>query len=217
MQTEAASQHRQVVFYHGSFGAKNVALTFDDGPHPRYTPEILALLDKYAIRATFFFIGQNIEYYPETAKAVLRAGHEIGNHTYSHPYYPKTDIATLAEEIQKTDSLLADIGCEDVPLFRPPQGLFGEELPILLRRIDKKAILWNIDTRDWEHKPSMQIVCNVEENLQGGDIILFHDYVSGESTTIPALKKLIPALLERGYRFVTVSELLAGEKTPASR
>lgn len=207
----------QVIFRHGTVGKKTVALTFDDGPHPQYTEEILALLHRYGIRATFFFIGQNVEYYRSTARAVVAAGHEVGNHTYSHPIFGQTTTLQLAEEIEKTDRLLAEIGCESVSLFRPPQGLYGKELTDLLRNKSKKAVLWSIDTRDWDHRPSDAILQNIDENLRGGDIILFHDYVSGENTTLPALKKLIPALLERGYRFVTVSELLDGEKTPASR
>ena len=207
----------QVIFRHGAVGKKTVALTFDDGPHPQYTKQILALLEQYGIHATFFFIGQNIEYYRSTALSVVKAGHEVGNHTYSHPLFSKTSTEQLAKEIEMTDRLLAEIGCDDVPLFRPPQGLYGEDLPALLKNISKKAILWSIDTRDWDHRPSEAILQNIDENLRGGDIILFHDYVSGENTTIPALKKLIPALLERGYQFVTVSELLDGERTPASR
>ena len=212
-----AALTRPVVYYHGRRNQKTVALTFDDGPHPRYTEEILAVLAAYDVHATFFFIGMNVESHPEIARRVCLAGHEIGNHTYSHPVMKQTDPATVEAEINRTDALLRDIGCEAVELFRPPQGLFDEELPALLRRISKKAILWNIDTRDWEHPSSGDILTNIESNLRGGDIILFHDFVSGESSTVPAIKKLIPALLERGYRFVTVSELIGEGKTPASR
>lgn len=208
---------QQVIYYHGNEGDKRIALTFDDGPHPRYTPEILGILDEYGIKATFFFIGQNIEYFPETAHMVFEAGHEIGNHTYSHSSMWSSTPEMMAEEIGKNDKLLKGLGCEEITLFRPPQGLYKSDLPTLLRETNKKAVLWNIDTRDWAHRPSMDIIHDVENNLRGGDIILFHDYVSGENTTIPAIKKLIPALIERGYQFVTVSQLLSHEKTPASR
>ena len=113
----------RVIFRHGATGKKTVALTFDDGPHPKYTKEILALLNRYGIRATFFFIGENIVYYKSTAQAVVNAGHEIGNHTYSHPIFSKVTTEELANEIEKTDRLLADIGYKNSSLFRPPHGL----------------------------------------------------------------------------------------------
>ncbi len=209
---------RQVIYYHGNDAtAKKIAFTFDDGPHPSYTEKILEILDSYQIKATFFFIGQNVEYYPEIAKKVVNAGHEIGNHTYSHPPFRNTTSAMLAQEIRKTDAVLKKIGCDHVTLFRPPQGFYGSDFPVLLQDTGKTAILWSVDPKDWAHPSSMEIIRHVEDHSSGGDIILFHDFVNGESQTIPALKKLIPALLARGYQFVTVSELIYGEEgSPAS-
>ena len=197
------------VYYHVATTEKVIALTFDDGPHPRYTDEILGILKKENIRATFFAIGSNVAAYPDVMRRVMDAGHEIGNHTYNHPIVHTVTDLQLAEEIEKTDEILRNLGYSGNGLFRPPQGKCSSAMPALLERTNKTAILWNIDTRDWAHRPSEEIVQEIEGSVCGGDIILFHDYVSGESTTIPALKKLIPMLKERGYQFVTVSELLS--------
>ncbi len=196
------------VYYRASCGEKKIALTFDDGPHPRYTEEILSILAKEGVRATFFEIGSNIEAYPEVTKKVIAAGHEIGNHTYTHPSMRKISESALEDEIRKTDEMLRLLGASTT-LFRPPQGILPDQFPQILERTHKSAILWNVDTRDWAHRSVPDIITEVEHHVHGGDIILFHDYVSGESTTVPAIKKLIPMLKEQGYQFVTVSELLS--------
>lgn len=196
------------VYSRANTGEKVIAFTFDDGPHPRYTDEILSILEKENVRATFFEIGMNIAAHPEITRRVVAAGHEIGNHSYSHPMGRAADPSIWEDEIKKTDKLLSELGIDTPTLFRPPQGKCPAGLTELLASTDKIAILWNIDTRDWEHRSTEEIVREVENNLCGGDIVLFHDFVNAESTTIPAIKKLIPALKQRGYQFVTVSELL---------
>ena len=197
------------VYYHASTGEKVIALTFDDGPHPSYTDRILDVLEQEGVKATFFVIGENVAAYPEVTRRVFGAGHEIGNHTYTHPLGGKAQLAELEAEIRKTDALLEKLGCPTVRLFRPPQGKYPAGLASCLQQSGKLTVLWNIDTRDWDKRTEAQIINEVETKVHGGDIVLFHDFVGGESATIPAIKKLIPALKERGYRFVTVSELLA--------
>lgn len=197
------------VYYHVPTTEKVVALTFDDGPHPRFTDEILEILRKEEVRATFFAIGCNVASYPDVMRRVIAAGHEVGNHTYSHPCVRRVTEEQLVEEIEKTDAVLRSLGYSGNGLFRPPQGICSADMPTLLTHTKKTAILWNIDTRDWAHRASEEIVKEIDSTVCGGDIILFHDYVSGENTTIPAIKKLIPMLKTRGYQFVTVSELLS--------
>ncbi len=205
------AQGKRDVYYRAAQSTTKIALTFDDGPHPRYTDEILSILEKEGIKATFFTIGCNVKQYPEVARRVIAAGHEIGNHTYTHPLVPLVSAQTIEEEIALTDTLLLSLGCTRPVFFRPPQGKFPSDKAGLLQRTGKIAVLWSIDTRDWEHKPTDEIVRMVENEVAGGDIILFHDFVGGESQTIPAIKKLIPTLKERGYQFVTLSELLLDE------
>ena len=194
--------------YHVDTAEKKIALTFDDGPHPRYTDAILKILAENDIKATFFEIGINIKQYPKATSHVIAAGHEIGNHTYSHTTMKHLSGKELQAEIEQTDQLLRELGYEQVSLFRPPQGICTDVLFDVMGRTGKRAILWNIDTLDWAHRSSDEIVREIEKHVGGGDIILFHDYISGENTTIPAVKKLIPALKARGYQFVTVSELM---------
>ena len=188
---------------------KAIALTFDDGPHPKYTPRILDILDKYDIKATFFFIGQNIVYYRDTAKMVYERGHEIGNHTYDHTIISKCSPEKVEEEISENDRMITSINGIGSSLFRPPQGSYRKSDLDIINKLGYRTVLWSLDTEDWKHTSPERIYRYVTGNIKDGDIILFHDYISGENTTIPALEILIPELLREGYRFVTVSELIA--------
>ncbi len=185
-----------------------IALTFDDGPHPTLTREILGILDEYGIKATFFMIGQNIGYYPETAAEVIAAGHEVGNHTFSHPRLRQFSDDSLVGEILATEGALLELGEYRPHLFRPPEGICGERVATIADRYSYTVVLWNVDTRDWAHTPPSEIARNVTENIRSGGIILCHDYIVKDSPTPEALRMFIPRLLEEGYKFVTVSELL---------
>lgn len=190
---------------------KKIALTFDDGPHPRYTDEILGILDRYNIKATFFVIGENLEYYPEVTKRGIAAGHELGNHTYSHIYMNSDNITRITGELEKTDRILKEKFGYSTKLIRPPGGLYGECALACAQNLESAVILWTVDTRDWAHTPSEKISESVISSVKSGDIILMHDYVSGKSPTPEALKKIIPRLIDDGYTFVTISELLESE------
>ncbi len=185
-----------------------IALTFDDGPHPYYTAEILDILEKYGVKATFFFVGQNIEYYPDVADKVYLAGHEIGNHTYTHHRVRALDHAELLREMNKCDDAIYEIHEYRPKLFRPPEGAFDDDARRTAKYMDYSVILWAVDTRDWEHPSPDMILRNVMTNVKSGDIILMHDYIGHDSPTPRALGMVIPALLEKGYKFVTVSELI---------
>lgn len=199
------------VVYSWQNSGKSIALTFDDGPHPRYTEEIIDILDKYGIRATFFFIGVNVEAYPDAAELVKSRGHEIGNHTYSHQNLRELSYDEMCHEIDLGENAVFDRTGLRTRLLRPPEGKMCDALLAATAERNYNVICWSVDTMDWAHTPSEQIVENVLTTTEAGDIILFHDYVSGESPTPQALEQIIPVLLERGYEFVTVSELLGGE------
>ncbi len=196
------------VVYSWHTNDKNIALTFDDGPHPVYTPEILDILEEYGIKATFFTIGQNVEWYNDVFRMEYAAGHEIGNHTYSHLNLRQLPYKSVCREIEQAENLVYESVEYRTRLLRPPEGAFGNDLCKAAAELDYTVICWSVDTLDWAHTPSDRIVQNVLENVKGGDIILFHDYISGDSPTPEALRTIIPALLDEGYRFVTVSELL---------
>ncbi|MCQ2435506.1 MAG: polysaccharide deacetylase family protein [Clostridia bacterium] len=188
--------------------SKYVALTFDDGPHPRLTEEIVRLLNEYDIKATFFVIGQNAELYPETLRMVAAFGHEIGNHTYSHSRLIGKSYEEIRKEIDNAnDAILTACGVYP-SLFRPPEGYCGANVLRAAKNEGCRVILWNVDTRDWAHTSEKDICANVRQNVCCGSVILFHDYTSGNAHTIDALKSLIPYLIDEGYSFCTVSELM---------
>ena len=196
---------------------KKIALTFDDGPHPTRTPEILAILEEYGIRATFFVIGENVARYPEMLEAVRAAGHEIGNHTYHHPHLKKTDPERMESELLSTEKLLFEQHECQPNLFRPPGGLFDGQSEAIAARYGYTVVLWDVDTRDWAHTPPADIAANVLHNIRPGSIILCHDYIWKDSPTPEALRLFLPELLREGYRFVTVSELIAAGPPADSR
>jgi polysaccharide deacetylase family sporulation protein PdaB len=187
---------------------KVIALTFDDGPHPAYTAEILKLLKQYESKATFFVVGNKVNLYPDILKQTLDEGHEIANHTYSHTYLSRKN--NIKKEINKTEDLIyATIGrrCQ---LFRPPGGFYNERLVSIVRNEGYKMIMWSwqLDTKDWDTPGVNKIVNRVLKNVKNGNIVLFHDYIEGPTQTIDALKIILPELKSRGYQLVTVSELL---------
>lgn len=187
---------------------KTIALTFDDGPHPRYTAEILDILGEYDIKATFFTIGQNVDLYSDVVKELYAAGHEIGNHTYTHSNMKFLTEEKISSEINDTENAVYGNIAYRTKLLRPPGGMLCDTVCKVAEEKGYTIVCWSVDTLDWAHTPSNEIVNHVLSSVKGGDIILFHDFVSGESTTIDALKIIIPTLLEEGYRFVTVSELI---------
>jgi peptidoglycan/xylan/chitin deacetylase (PgdA/CDA1 family) len=187
---------------------KQIALTFDDGPHPSLTPKILQILAKYGVPATFFMVGQNVLNYPDAARAVIEAGHEVGNHTFTHPHLANLNEHAIMEEIGKCEDALEEL-CEYRPhILRTPQGALTPSLERCLLDDDYILVLWSLDTRDWDNKSTASITQAVLERVRAGDIILMHDYIGHNSKTPEALEKIIPILLSRGYEFVTVSELL---------
>ena len=205
-----AAADSTAVYRHDN-NSKRIALTFDDGPHYKYTAEILDILKEYGAKATFFVVGELAERYPELILRELAEGHEVGNHTWSHPKMAKLTNDQLKNEILHTERLLNEIADYRPKLFRPPEGSFKKSSEELAESNDYTLILWTVDTRDWAHTPVEQIAEMVENETEAGSIILCHDFIGRDSPTPDALRKFIPALLDKGFEFVTVSELLASE------
>ena len=189
--------------------AKYIALTFDDGPHPEYTARILKILYDNDAAATFFIIGENAERYPYLVRAEYDLGHELGNHTYSHDRLNQDSIKTLYDQIKKTDGIIKSITGTEPLYFRPPEGKRNSETEKILKKAGKQTVLWTIDTRDWAHTDKNTIINNIKKNVKNGSVILFHDYVTQPSPTPDVLCEIIPYLKERGYEFVTISQLLS--------
>ncbi len=199
------------IIYHGrKDGRREIALSFDDGPHPRYTPQILEILAEYDIRATFFMVGENVTYYPSAAEAVVAAGHEIGNHTFSHKQFNRMNEQEMRREIAACEDAIASIAECRPQFIRPPEGQLNDTMRRVIGTLDYRIVLWDVDTRDWAHTPPATICRNILETVQPGDIILMHDFIGHDSPTPEALRLVIPSLLARGYRFVTVGELVDG-------
>lgn len=190
---------------------KFVALTFDDGPSSIYTPQILDILKENKVKGTFFCIGSKIAKNPLTSKRIAKEKHEIGNHTYTHPYIGSLSSNKLREEIEKTQKEILKITGVKTKLFRPPGGRFNPRIVNLVEDTHHQFILWSWDqdTRDWSRPGVNRIVRKVLKNISNGDIVLFHD--TG-SQTVKALRILVPLLKEKGYKLVTVSQLLKKKK-----
>lgn len=191
---------------------KVVALTFDDGPHPKYTAEILDILEKYKAKATFFVVGENAEKNPDLILRQYNEGHEIANHTYTHPL--KTTLPKLEIELKQTDDLIFSITGYHPELFRPVEGQYTDQL---IQNVVKKGYQvvmwsWHQDTEDWKSPGVHRIEKTVLNGVEPGNIILFHDGGGDRSQTVKALEKIIEKLQKQGYEFVTVSELIKMKK-----
>lgn len=186
-----------------------IALTFDDGPHSTKTDEILDILNEYEIKATFFIVGDNAIQNEGIVERIFRDGHEIGNHTLSHKYLSGETMAVMEHEIDLCDDIIFNHSEYHSTVFRPPGGLYDASVTALCHKRGYSIVLWSIDTRDWEGRSVYEITKEVYSNVEDGSIILMHDYICGESHTAEALRILIPELKRLGYRFTTVSELIA--------
>ena len=187
---------------------KRIALTFDDGPCEKYDPEILDVLDKYGVIATFFLVGENIERDPLSAKRIAERGHEIGNHTYSHKKMGKLSESELISEMTRTSELIKGVCGYTPTLFRPPEGYVNGVVSSAASSGGYTLVLWSIDTLDWQGRAACDIVDTVISNAKNGAIILCHDYIWKKSETAKAINEFIPILQKMGYKFITVSELL---------
>ena len=190
---------------------KKVAITFDDGPHPLYTPQILQILKSYNAKATFFLTGERIERFPDLVKREVKEGHEIGNHSFSHPNFGSLSLRDIEKEISTTEELLLQFQPSTQPkLFRPPGGDLSIPVLGLMKEMDLMPILWSWhqDPRDWAGRSSEAISAHVLDNIHNGDIILLHDSGGNREETVKALETILSALTEKGYQFVTVQELM---------
>jgi peptidoglycan/xylan/chitin deacetylase (PgdA/CDA1 family) len=200
---------------HTSFNSVHVdqpviAITFDDGPSAVLTPRLLDILKQRNIKATFFVLGQLVNEHPEIVQRAVAEGHEIGNHSWDHKALNKVGEGGLRHELADTSAVISKVAGKPVTLMRPP---YGATNPRLNRAIEKeygmKVIIWSVDPLDWK-RPGPQVVeQRILKETQPGSIILAHDIHPG---TIEAMPATLDALLAKGYRFVTVSELLSMDK-----
>ncbi len=206
-----ASEYRQdEIFAANRNAGKHIAITFDDGPHPKYTSQILDILKKYNAKATFFVLGSNAKKYPDLLKREFDEGHEIGNHSYSHPNMKTLSSDKILQEIKYTQDCIGEIIGTKPVIFRSPGGIYNSDIINSATSLGCKPVMWSWrqDTRDWEMPSVDKIVDTVLSNIRDGDIILFHDFNQKGSPTPKALDKILSELSKLGYTFVTVSELM---------
>ena len=182
--------------------AKKVAITFDDGPNPVYTPKLLDGLKERDVKATFFVIGEEAELYPEIIERMAKEGHEIGNHTYSHVNLCCLDYEEIEYEVNKTNQVIEKITGEYPVYIRPPFGSWSKELGDKTGMIE---VLWDIDPKDWDTSNTGTVITRVLKNVDDRNIILFHD---ASQSSVDAALAVIDELKERGYAFVGVDEIL---------
>lgn len=181
---------------------KKVALTFDDGPHPKVTERILAVLRQYDIKATFFALGQNVEKYPQIVKQAADEGHEIANHSWSHANLIKLSDAQIAAELNKTNEAIYKATGKYPDMYRPPYGAINANVR---SQTSMETVMWNVDTLDWKHRTPEKTLAYVKEQVKDNSIILMHDI---HSETADALEAVINYLIDQNYEIVTVSEIL---------
>ncbi len=196
---------------------KVVALTFDDGPNPPYTAELLALLEERGVRASFFPKARNVEAFPEAAREVVRAGHEIGNHSYDHLPMTSLSKADMQAEIVRSNQVLEEILGVQARLFRPPFGVQSLGVKLALRELGMVSVLASAHGSDWEEDDPERIAAAVLADIEPGVIVLLHDghgdvadphTQDSRSASVAATGIVIEKLREQGYRLVTVGELL---------
>lgn len=180
---------------------KPIALTFDDGPSKKLTPKVLKVLKKHHAKATFFMLGSEVNSYPQIAKQVQEAGHEIGNHSYSHPNLKNLTNTQVKNQLTRTSDAIKNATGYKPTLFRPPYGSIDNRIRSLTKL---KATLWNVDTLDWKYRNSKKLLANVKRDAYPGSIVLMHDI---HISTANGLDAVITYLEKQGYTFVTVSEL----------
>ncbi|MGI8431000.1 MAG: polysaccharide deacetylase family protein [Chthoniobacterales bacterium] len=192
-----------------------IAMTFDDGPSEKLTPDLLDILKAHHLHATFFVIGQNVARAPEILQRAVREGHEIGNHSWSHPAFGKMSDAAVRREIQKTDDAIrAAIGHSPV-LLRPPYGsITARQKQWIHAEFGYRIILWDVDPLDWKRPGPSVVMRRIVNETRDGSIILSHDIHPG---TIKAMPETFDQLQAKGFKFVTVSELIAMGKPMAAK
>ncbi|WP_052947754.1 polysaccharide deacetylase family protein [Aneurinibacillus tyrosinisolvens] len=189
---------------------KLIAFTFDDGPHPVYTRNVLKVLNKYQGKGTFFVTGQRAQSFSSVIKELDGQGHEIGNHTFSHPSMRKITSLQLQKEIQKADDTIYSLTGKYPVFFRPPAGIQNSAVISAAKKKNHIIVIWskNQDPKDWANPGIETIVRRVTQHAEPGQIVLMHDSGVNRTQTVKALEKILSILSKQGYKFVTISDLV---------
>lgn len=199
-------------FVHDGPGFGNrVALTYDDGPSPGVTEHILKELAQRDLTATFFMIGNKVKAYPALAREVAAAGHELANHTYTHPTLSKLDNTRVVEEIRKCQDIIGEVTGKNPSWFRPPYGAFRRNQGHMPRKEDLGVAYWSVDPRDWSRPGTSSIINHVTSHAHAGSIILLHDLHRQTADATPAI---LDALQEKDFFLTPMSGFLGDPYGP---
>lgn len=194
-----------------------IAVTFDDGPSPRFTPEILALLKRAQVPATFFVVGREAARYPQLVQQTQARGFEVGNHTWNHIMVPMSP-KVAAQEMKRTDVLLSSLLKKRPTFFRPPGGELNTGVAAYAHARGEMVVTWSVDPRDYTQGITADRIVNVVlKQVQPGSVLLFHDGGGDRTATIDALNILLPALRARGFTFVSLQRLCGLAHCPRVR
>jgi peptidoglycan-N-acetylglucosamine deacetylase len=202
--TRAGFGARVAVYGNGAAG-KRVALTFDDGPNPLFTARILELLAQYGAKGTFFVVGSEASAYPDLVRRITTSGNELANHTYSHANLAQQTPAIMQQEVLRNKVLLRSLGGQLSDLVRPPGGNYGPAVREAMNQIGFRPVLWTCNASNFNPPTTAQLVQTVLDHIHPGGIVLLHN---GKDRTLELLPGLLAGLKARGYRMVTVSELI---------
>jgi len=199
----------------GPAESRNVVLTFDDGPAPPFTEQVLDILAEHGIRATFFLCGKNVERYPELARRIVREGHTIGNHTYSHPFLFGKSRRFMAREIDRAQEAIERVTGVRPTLFRPPYGARWFGLVPTLSERGLRMVMWSVMGFDWKYK-ARAIIWAIKSRLHSGAVVLLHDGHEqpppagvDQSATVQALPAIIETATRSGLTFAPIEKFLA--------
>jgi peptidoglycan/xylan/chitin deacetylase (PgdA/CDA1 family) len=202
-------------FYSGNKATPEIALTFDDGPNPPYTGEILSILQRYGIKASFFVMGSHAQTYPDLVKQEYQEGNIVGNHTWSHPYLPYLSQASIQWQYTTASHMLQHITGSYPNFFRPPYGALSPSALQYANSMGLSVFIWNDDPEDWSMPGVKTIIAKVLAEASNGGIVLMHDGGGDRSETVAALPTIIESLRARGYSFVTLKQLVEHQQPTA--
>jgi peptidoglycan-N-acetylglucosamine deacetylase len=194
-------------------GSRQIALTYDDGPNDSHTLQLLEVLARHGVQATFFLIGRYVQQHPEIAREIVQAGHVVGNHTFTHPLLIFKSQAEIRQELTQCRDALQDAIGEPSHLFRPPFGGRRPAVPRVARELGLKPVMWSVTGYDWNAPPAEAIERKVAKQIRGGDVILLHDgghkqMGADRSQTVIATDHLIARYKSEGYEFVTIPQMM---------
>ena len=200
--------------WEGDDNSPNIALTFDDGPHPQYTPQLLEVLEYYNIDASFFLLGLCVERSPHIVREVYNSGHWIGLHGYVHDNFPLLSAVELQQSLEKTQTAIFNacgLRPQQIRDVRPPNGFFTPNTLKLFEVWNYRPVMWSVVPEDWVRPGVATVVQRVFKLVRKGSVIVLHDGVCGGQDVAETANILIPHLLEQGYKFVTINALWEGK------